>query len=297
MAISDQLFIKLVQEKRELQNLSESFILAHLHELQRLNIRVREAFESINQDATHVKKNKYVALAISHVRSKARKIFGVFQIASLLDERKEILSKKSTVPKLTLALESHVSTKERMQHYAEFFQLCLDVWNKQETHKPARILDIACGLNPVAWAIYQQTHTSVFDQHIEYIAQELSEKDCAQLQLFFDVQGIKGKTIPANIVQQYDILTHISHVDWCFLLKTLDTLEAQERYCTYKIMQAINAKLFIVSFPLTTVRGQTMQRVAHASIPWFEKMCPRLNLRFTTHTLGNEIIYFCRTNK
>ena len=64
--------IELVQQRRELQFLSEDFIIMHASEIIRLDKKLRTQYEDGKESAKKT--------IVKHVREQARKIYGVFQV-------------------------------------------------------------------------------------------------------------------------------------------------------------------------------------------------------------------------
>ena len=270
----DSDIVQLVRTKKEYANLSEKFILCHVHEAIRLDVKLRESFYA-RKEATFKK-------LVKLVREEARKIYGVFQDPSLITTRKELLSetKLTDTDAIHTILSSHISTKERMESYAQFWEQILSL-----TNHPQSILDIGCGLNPVAYFFYTKAIST------QYTACELSEYDAAQLESFFIVNNLRGanavafdavRDLDAYPTQEYDVV---------LLLKALDTFERQKRYITYDILDRLHAKFIVATFPRSTVKGRRTDR--GDQIMWFEKMLARKELSFSRVLLASEIAYIC----
>lgn len=277
-----------VRSKKDLMFLSTDFILYHVGEQLRLNKKLREFVHETPLDKL-VKSKKYEQI-VKYVREKARKPYAIFQIPSMVALRKELLSsvKLTDYAKVVELLNSHLSTKERVVSYEMFFDL---VFTK--CGKPSSVLDLACGLNPVAFYYYNSEM-----KNINYVCSELSDLDVQQLNYFFKNNKLSAHAMAFDLVREISELEFASvankgkQFDICFLLKALDTLEHQKLYVTYDIIKRINAKWIVASFPNQSMRGARMQR--SSQIHWFEKMCPRLGLTFERIDCGAEVIYFCK---
>ncbi len=267
--------VKTVREKKELRFLSKQFILDEFFEYCRLHKTMRTTIAEYSCET--FAKSKELKLLVKHIRQKSRKIYGIFQNEKLLTKRELLKSMDFSNPDIISILQSHVSTKERLPYYEEFFFQIFTI-----TGNPSSILDLACGLHPVAYYHFTKlTQTT-------YTACELSEVECEQLQDFFDSNGFKAKAQALNIVKEYETIPK-AHYDVCFLLKTLDTCEHQRRYITYDILKAIHANFIVASFPIQNVKGIKMNR--DSTIHWFEKMIQRLDFHFKTIEFEGEIVY------
>jgi len=279
-----------VRSKKDLMFLSTDFILYHVNEQLRLNKKLREFVHS-TEISKLVKSKKYEEI-VKYVRAKARNAYAIFQIPSLVAKRKELLesvkiSDKSDGDKIVELLHSHLSTKERVENYGAFFDLVIE-----NCGKPKSVLDLACGLNPVAYYHYADFTNS---KKTQYLCNELSDLDCQQLNSFFANNKLPASAVSFDLVREFEILTQPpfnQKFDICFLLKALDTLESQKLYVTYDIIKRVDAKFFVATFPNQSMSGKQMKR--SAQINWFEKMLPRLGLSFTRHELGNEVVYICK---
>ncbi|HLP79387.1 MAG TPA: hypothetical protein VK158_02030 [Acidobacteriota bacterium] len=268
-----------VRAKKELAVLGDSFIEYHANEQLRLKPKLRE-LQTLSQK--ELEKSKLCDELVKFIRAQARKPFGVFQIPSLVQTR------ESTLPKLSLSddknihaiLDSHLSTKERLPYYKEFFQKILDI-----TGQPKKILDLACGLNPIAYYAFSNKKT-------QYVAIDVAQMQA--MQGFFDFNKLPAKAVSIDLIHQLALLSEYKETfDVCFLLKTLDTLESQKLYVTYDVIKAVKAKYYVASFPIKNVKGMQMDRTS--KINWFEKMLPRLGLTWKTIEFDTEVVYICHT--
>ncbi len=308
-----------VRAKKDLAFLSTDFIIYHAGERLRLDKKLR-AFVHSTELLKVVKSKKYDEL-IKFIRAKARNPYAIFQIPSLVAKRRELLSsaRLADVKSIDVLLDSHLSTKERVPVYDEFFDLvfakCADSRTELKTeskNESMAILDLACGLNPIAFHSYYNSHCAhtgkkivrditrgkmSFDK-ITYLCNELSDLDCQQLNVFFSRNKLSASAVSFDLVREFERLEtepFNTRFDICFLLKALDTLESQRLYVTYDILKRIDAALIVATFPIQSMSGKQMKR--SAQIHWFEKMLPRLDMTFERQELGNEVIYFCRRNK
>jgi 16S rRNA (guanine(1405)-N(7))-methyltransferase len=137
-------------------------------------------------------------------------------------------------------MEQHASTKERLPILDHFFH---DILGDLPPIKS--VLDLACGLTPLSlpW-MPLQPGTS-------YTAVDMYRRLAASLQTFFNHTGIPGMAAAADIVtyplyQSYDVV---------FLLKTLPCLEQQGKGFACGLIDRIQARTIVISYPLRTLGG------------------------------------------
>ena len=271
----EKIIVSEVRKKKELQFLGKSFILSKYAEMIRLDKQLREKVASYSQ--AQLVKSKEFKKIVKDIRASARKIYGIFQPPKELVLRDALKELSYDSEYVLCVLESHLSTKERLADYETFFT---DL--ESEFGKPTSVLDLACGLNLVAYYYYTKNLDT------KYLANELSEIECEQLQSFLNYNNIDAKAVAFDCVKETDSIP-AQKFDWCFLLKALDTFEYQKKYITYDILKSINATVIIASFPIQNIRGMGMQR--DPKINWFEKMLERGEYQFKTRELGGEVIY------
>lgn len=140
-------------------------------------------------------------------------------------------------------MKIHRSTLERVsildQFYSEIFQ-GLPAVNS--------VIDIACGLNPLAipWMKLGENPT--------YFALDVYDDLADFMNQFFKISGIRG------VAQSKDVLTWLptQHADLALLLKAIPCLEQIDPSAGGKLLETINATYIVVSFPIQTLTGRTI---------------------------------------
>jgi 16S rRNA (guanine(1405)-N(7))-methyltransferase len=279
-----------VRQKKELSFLSEDFIIDNLENILRIDKKKRLVlYEKINDnlDISFIRDLKVYKNIVKEIRDSARKIYGIFNIPSKIKFREDNITKicLNDTKIIDEILNSHLSTKERMQFYDYFFKIIFE-----ETKEPKKILDIACGLNPLAFFRFSNL------KDVNYICNEMSEIDAQHLNKFFKNNKINGKCYPFNFVKELKNNINLINdkYDVCFLLKALDTFETQKKYITYDILDNINASFIIASFPFQSINQKNMSR--GFKISWFEKMLLRKEFSYKTINFPNEIVYILEKN-
>jgi hypothetical protein len=239
---SMQRLIAAVKEKRSLAGVSDSVIKTELENYFRS--------QRISLSNLSLKDEKII---VKDVRQKLRRLTGSFQH-----------SEKSQDDPLL----SHSSTKERIPFYPEL-KVRIAALNVKS------ILDLGCGLNPLAIAT----------SNMEYHAYDINEHDLAAVHAFFEKEGIKGAT------KVYDLRNpkeKLPEVDLCMILKVLDVIDIKDHKPSEALIRKINAKHLLISFSTKTLSGAPMR---HPQRGWIEHLLKRLGFQFETFSSKNEIFY------
>jgi 16S rRNA (guanine(1405)-N(7))-methyltransferase len=118
---------------------------------------------------------------------------------------------------------------------------------------PGRVLDIACGLNPLArpWM--------PFLPDTEYIAFDIYGDQIAFLNEFFVLAGIPGRAEVRDVIGR----PPEEEAGLALILKTLPCLEAIDRQAPARLLDAVQARWLLVSFPAQTLGGRRKGMAAH----------------------------------
>jgi 16S rRNA (guanine(1405)-N(7))-methyltransferase len=124
---------------------------------------------------------------------------------------------------------------------------------------------------------------------VDYIATELTNKDVEFLNKYFKIMkkfNLNGNAIILNLLN----IKTLPKVDICFIFKTLDSLETIKKDITKEILNKINAKLIVVSFPKKTISGKKLDK---KRLAWFNKLIED----YETFEVENEIFYLINKTK
>ena len=167
---------------------------------------------------------------------------------------------------LTEILKRHASTRERLPLsamdalYAKIFET---------TGRPASILDLACGLNPV-YLLHR------FD--CDVVGVDIS-KSCVSL----IPNGVWGDLLCENAIPQERF--HIA-----LLFKILPLLDRQREGSAMAVLNAVNAKYLVVSFPTRTLGGRNVGMEDNYTA-WMEAHMPENRTVAARFTTENELYY------
>lgn len=206
-----------------------------------------------------------VKLIVKDIRASLRSYTGRFQSSSA--DRKKLVEAGD----ITRLLKSHSSTQERMEFYPELRE-------KIYSLGISSILDLGCGLNPLALA----------RPGIHYFASDIREDELEIVRLFFHNHHISGETFVYDLKKMHGALPN---ADICLLLKVVDVIETKGHKLAEKIIKDVPCKYVLVSFPTKTLSGKPMN---HPQRGWIERMLNRLNYPFDTILHKNEIFYLIK---
>lgn len=169
----------------------------------------------------------------------------------------------------------HASTRERLPVLKSFYDAIFSTIGQ-----PNVILDLACGLNPLAWPWMKLPTT------VQYWAFDLHQPRVDLLNRFFEWQGLQP------LARHQDILVEPPAVkaDVAFFFKEAHRFEQRQRGCNREFWQAIPSRVLVVTLPAVSLTGKhqltDQQRnliyTTIGDLPWHvSEMC-----------VGTELIFF-----
>ena len=177
---------------------------------------------------------------------------------------------------LAALLRRHASTRERLPlsamdaMYARIFET---------TGKPASILDLACGLNPVYLIKRFGCHVTGVD----------ISKSCVELIGPASQDASRG--IWGDLLCEGSIPADRFHI--ALMFKILPLLERQKAGSAMQIMQAVNAEYLVVSFPTRTLGGRNVG-MADNYARWMQDHLPANREIAATFETENELFYILK---
>lgn len=259
-----ELIIQQVRQRSGLEHLPVEFITQQATHY----IRTHPGMRQLSGNDQQLLRNAEFKDMIKQIRQTGRIRYGIYQIGSR--KREQLLS----VGDRQGLLNTHLSSKERKEHYHALYR-----WIESFV-QPAQVVDIACGMNPLAMVHFSKMPT-------DYTAIEWSEDDAEFLN-----RCLQHFTFPGQCVG-FDVVTHPYRLaefqgDVALLFKTLDVFEAQSRHCSYTILGAISCPYIIVTFSAVTVGQRPMDIQTKG---WLYKVCDRLGYTITGTRIGQELVY------
>jgi len=139
------------------------------------------------------------------------------------------------------ALRSHASTRERIGHLDSFYA---GIW--AHTGVPDRLLDLGCGLGPLALAWMGLPAAAT------YVASDVDRRPLATVDEFLQLVGQPHR------VEVRDLVTEPSTevADVALLLKLVSTLDRQDPEAAARLLRALRVRHAVVSFPARSLGGR-----------------------------------------
>jgi len=241
-----QEIIKDLKQKRELSDLDDSFIKCRILDYIKDN-KLGEKLEKKNFKRTGMYRTMF-----KNIRKKLHEIYGIFRSDSFKD---------------------HHSIKERLVYYKEIYYKIFSI-----TGKPKKILDLGCGLNPLS---YKYLGCKPY-----YYASDISNSDLKEVNKFFKINKIHGKTFTFDLVD--DSYKKLPKVNVVFLFKVLESLEVVKRDISEKMIKELNADWIIASFSKKQISGVKIRKSGRS---WLRRILRKLNLYYTIFDIGDEIFF------
>lgn len=139
-------------------------------------------------------------------------------------------------------MRAHASTSERLPILEQFYQVAL-----AEIPPPRTVLDLACGLNPLAlpWM--------PLAENAEYYACDIFEDMAAFLNEFLALIRIQGRAEARDVLHRCPA----QPVDLALLLKAIPCLHHIDAPAVLPLLDAVNARHILVSFPAHSLGGRS----------------------------------------
>lgn len=138
------------------------------------------------------------------------------------------------------AMTYHASTQERLPILENFYREIFAGFGPVQS-----ILDLACGLNPLALAWIPLAEICT------YTACDIYCDQADYLNRFFNWSGISGQAFCCDLVQTVPQ----TPVQVAFLLKTIPCLEQMDKNIGPRLLEQIQAEHILVTFPVRSLGG------------------------------------------
>lgn len=139
-------------------------------------------------------------------------------------------------------MRRHASTRERLDILDTFYAATLaglpDV---------SVVMDVACGLNPLAWPWMP------LDENMTYIAYDIYADMIGFIGEFMELAGINGRARVRDVISR----PPTEAADLVLLLKTLPVLAQVEKTAVPRLLDALNARYLLISFPAHSLGGRS----------------------------------------
>ncbi|PJC44226.1 hypothetical protein CO038_04860 [Candidatus Pacearchaeota archaeon CG_4_9_14_0_2_um_filter_39_13] len=247
------LLIKKIKEKKELSGIPDNI--------------VKEVLDKVLKSYPSGLSKKDEKLVIKESRSLLRNYVGRFKAKSSAS-----IIKMVEKGRINEALMLHASTRERMPFYDKLRKMIKDM-------RPGRILDIGCGLNPLA----------VAEKTFFYYASDIDENNLAVVKKFFDMHSIQGEIFIADMRKE----RNFPEADLCLILKVFDIVKMPHKEVE-SLLACLKCRAFIMSFPTITLSGKQMKNKRRI---WFEIILNKLGMKFEIISSSNELFYISHSGR
>ncbi len=175
-------------------------------------------------------------------------------------------------------MQHHASTRERLvileRFYAEIF-----------AHLPPIhvVLDVACGMNPLAHAWMPLAANS------RYLACDIYADMVGLVNAFLTHAKINGRAWVCDLVST----PPSEEADLVLALKVLPVLEQIEKGAALRLLQRLNAPWIVVSFPAHSLGGRNKGMAAHYE-QWLRGIVAGETWEMTKLSFANEVVFLVR---
>lgn len=178
-------------------------------------------------------------------------------------------------PLLRQVMSSHSSTNERLPILDDFYQRIFSLLPPIHS-----VLDIACGLNPLAlpWM--------PLDSDASYLAVDIFTDQVTFLNDFFPLAGVAGRAETRNVLT--DCPTE--PVDLALILKTIPCLEQMEKDAGRRLLEQVQARHLVISFPSRSLGGREKGMTSTYSTR-FAELTGGWDSKVTRLDFSNELVF------
>jgi 16S rRNA (guanine(1405)-N(7))-methyltransferase len=146
-------------------------------------------------------------------------------------------------------LNAHLSTRERLPILTDFYERIFTI-----TGKPQTIMDIACGLNPLAlrsMGLLPDNGTRKTDDGLRFYAYDIHEPRIAFINHYFRLEGLP------ELARVQDVASALPQetVDVALFLKEMPRFERNYGGRGRPLLDALNANYLVISYPAVSTHG------------------------------------------
>lgn len=134
----------------------------------------------------------------------------------------------------------HSSTRERLPILDRFYEAIFEI-----TGQPSSVLDLGCGLNPLAWPWLGLAR-------VRYLALDIDQTRVQFLNRYLALAGLEPLARCQDVLSQ----PPVDAADLALLLKLSPTLERQEAGATLRLIEEVRSACIVVSFAVTSLGGR-----------------------------------------
>lgn len=243
--------------------------------------------------AQELNKRPSLKTAVKSTKNKLHQVGGAYR-RTRMDYEKGLEQLRETAPSAGSAqaifsqafratcqdlMKTHVSTRERLPILDQFYQTVLADLPAIDT-----VLDVACGLNPLAWPWLPLAPT------VQYTAVDIYADMLNFIDEFFAIAGVNGR------IQQRDVIGNppTEQADLILLLKTLPCLEQVDKTAASTLLDALNGRYLLISYPTQSLSGRSKGMVAYYT-QQFEQLANGRSWQIKRFEFATELAFLVKT--
>ena len=211
-------------------------------------------------------------------RTQLHRITGAFMSAADLKQAERLAQEYAAGNEDALdeVLLLHSSTRERKEHWRMLYERTFAAMG----NVPRKVLDLACGLNPIALGALGIASVQGYD---------IQGGAVRTINMWAEAAGWNVRAACA------DLLCNVApeEADLALMMKLLPLLEQQKRGCARALMENCPAKALLVTFPTRTLSGRNVGMETQYARWMEENMPPSLEIQ-AQYTVGTELCYLLR---
>jgi 16S rRNA (guanine(1405)-N(7))-methyltransferase len=174
-------------------------------------------------------------------------------------------------------LSQHHSTRERLPYIKTFFQFLFS-----RIEQPATVLDLACGLNPIALSYVD------IPKGLTYFAYDLHQQRVNFINTFFKTISISAKAVWQDII----VNPPTRSASAAFFFKEAHRIEKREKGATWKLLTSLNVPFIYLSLPTRSLNGYYDLRPRMNAL--VNKICEGIGVIEHSEEFPAEIVYEIR---
>lgn len=283
-----------IKSKSQIENLENSFIEDLLEKYFLTNGDIRKQLEQeYEKKQEKIIKSKKFKQVLKDLRQQIGVVYGSFLTSDF--KKKEKILENSNEKELEEFLKLHKSTRERQDSYEIIYEKIFDWYNQnnKNSKQNIKIGDFCCGLNPVSSTFFQNYLKE--NQSFGLVCSDLNPSDMNFLNSFFKKYNIKGQAKAYDLSKGDFVKDNLfQNLDLAIFFKALDSLETLNRNISKQILEQIDSKNIIVSFPTKSLVSKVDFDIKKRA--WFIKFLEEKSWNYETFQIDNEIFFLIRKN-
>jgi len=227
-------------------------------------------------------KRRSFRAALKATQSRLHQIYGAYESAPSYEWAYEVLaeayaqgSQEAIRQASARVMELHASTRERIPI---LHQLYPAVWSRIGT--PGSVLDLACGLNPVALPWMGLAEGTAYE------AVDIDTERASFLNRYFDLTLVQGRATLVDLVEE----APDTRADVALLMKTSACLERQRKGSTVRLLDAVRARWAVVTFPAHSL-GYKEKGMPQHYAQWMREMAAGRSWDVSRIDMAGELVY------